>query len=142
MEPAPTIPETVPAGREITLAEWQQTPPSVQTLVVTLRQRLEVIEARRKQDSTTSQRPPSTDSLYKKARKPSGDAPPRKAGGQPGHPGHRQALVAPTETRGLTPPHCACGHTALTGTRPSHTHHVIELPALQMAVTHCGLHEA
>ena len=117
-------------------------PPSVQTLVLTLLKRLEAVEARLKQDSTTSQRPPSTDSPYTKARKPSGDAPPRKAGGQPGHPGHRQSLLAPTETRGLTPPQCACGHTALTGTRPYHTHQVIELPAIQMDVTHWVLHEA
>jgi hypothetical protein len=47
----------VPAGLDIPLADWQQTPPSVQTLVVTLLQRLEAVEARLKQDSTTSQRP-------------------------------------------------------------------------------------
>jgi len=53
-------PEAVPAGLDIMPADWQQTPPSVQTLVVTLLQRLEAVEARLKQDSTTSQRPPST----------------------------------------------------------------------------------
>src|SRR2546425_459048 len=100
------------------------------------------VEARLKQDSPTPQRPPSTDSPYTKARKPSGDAPPRKAGGQPGHPGHRQALLAPTETRILTPPQCACGHTAWTVTRPYHTHQVLELPAIQMEVTHWVLQEA
>ena len=118
MEPVPTLPDAVPAGLGITPADWQQTPPSVQMLVVTLLQRLEAVEARLKQNSTTSQRPPSTDSPYTKARKPAGDTPPRKAGGQPGHPGHRQAFLAPTETRILTPHQCTCGHTALTGTRP------------------------
>ena len=68
MEPAPTLPTAVPTGLEIPPADWQQTPPSVQTLVVTLLQRLEAVEARLKQDSTTSQRPPSTDSPYTKAR--------------------------------------------------------------------------
>jgi transposase len=132
----------MPAGLDIAPADWQQTPPSVQTLVVTLLQRLEAVEARLKQDSTTSQRPPSTDLPYTKTRKPSGDTPPRKAGGQPGHPGHRQSLLAPTETRVLTPQQCVCGQTALTGVRPYHTHQVIALPALQMDVTHFVLQEA
>ena len=142
MLPPPKTPEAVPAGLDIPPADWQQTPPSVQTLVVTLLQRLEAVEARLKQDSTTSQRPPSTDSPYQKARKPVGDAPPRKAGGQPGHPGHQQALLAPTDTRVLTPQQCACGSTAFVMTRPYHTHQVIELPAIQMDVTHFVLHEA
>ena len=89
----PNAQEAVPIGLDIPPADWQQTPPSVQTLVLALLKRLEAVEARLKQDSTTSQRPPSADSPYQKARKPPGDAPRRKAGGQPGHPGHRQALV-------------------------------------------------
>jgi transposase len=134
--------DAVPAGLDIPPADWQQTPPSVQTLVVTLLQRLEAVEARLKQDSTTSQRPPSADSPDKKVRKPSGTAPRRNAGGQPGHPGHRQSLMAPTDTRGLTPHQCACRNTALALTRPYHTHQVIELPALQMDVSHVVVHEA
>jgi hypothetical protein len=114
----PNEQDAVPAGLEIPLADWQQTPPSVQTLVLSLFQRLETLEARLHQDSTTSHRPPSADSPYKKARKPSGDSPQRKAGGQPGHPGHQQHLLPPTETRMLTPTQCACGHTALSVPRP------------------------
>jgi hypothetical protein len=49
----------------------------------------------------------------------------------PGHPGHRQALLAPTDTRVLTPHQCACGNTAWALTRPYHTHQVIELPVIQ-----------
>ena len=138
----PNTQDTVPAGLEIPPADWQHTPSSVQTLVVTLLKRLEAVEARLKQDSTTSQRPPSTDSPYKKAWKPSRNAPRRKAGGQLGHPGHRQALMAPTDIRVLTPAQCACGNTAWAVTRPYHTHQVIELPTIQMIVTHFVLHEA
>jgi transposase len=141
MEP-PNVQAAVPAGLDIPPADWQQTPPSVQALVWMLLKRLEAVEARLTQDSTTSQRPPSADSPYKKARKPAGDAPPRQAGGQPGHPGHRQSLLAPTETRVLTPQPCACGHTALTRTRAYPTHQVIELPAIQMDVIHLVLQEA
>ena len=138
----PNAQEAVPIGLDIPPTDWQQTPPSVQTLVSTLLKRLEAIAARLKQDSTTSQRPPSADSPYKKARNPVGDAPPRKAGGQPGHPGHRQSLLAPVDTRVLTPHQCACGHTALTLPRPYHTHQVIELPVIQMDVLHFVLQEA
>ena len=99
MVPPSNAPVAVPAGLDIPLADWQQTPPSVQTLVVTLRQRLEVLEARVSQDSRTSQRPPSADSPYKKPRKASTSSTRRKAGGQPGHPGHRQRSW-PRRTRG------------------------------------------
>jgi transposase len=132
----PNAPEARPLGRESPPADWQQPPPSVRTLVLTLRKRLAAVAARLTQDATTSQRPPSTDSPYTKARKPAADAPRRKAGGPPGHPGHRQALVAPTETRVRTPQHCAWGHIALTGPRPYHTSQVIELPAIQLDVLH------
>jgi len=138
----PNTQDTVPTGLDIPPADWQQTPPSVQALVLTLLQRLEAIEARLKQDSTTSQRPPSADSPYTKGRQPSGTSPRRKAGGQPGHPGHRQSLLAPTDTRVLTPHQCVCGSTALTVTRPYHTHQVLELPAIQVEVTHFVLQEA
>jgi hypothetical protein len=84
-------------------ADWQQTPPSVQTLVLSLLKRLEVLKARLNQDSTISYRPPSTDSPYKKGPKASGGAARWKAGGQPGYPAHRQDLLTPTDTRVLTP---------------------------------------
>src|SRR5215471_1874203 len=79
----PNAPEARPLGRESPPADWPQPPPSVRTLVLTLLKRLEAVEARLPQDATTSQRPPSTDSPYTKARKPAADAPRRKAGGAP-----------------------------------------------------------
>ena len=142
MVPPSNAPVAVPAGLDIPLADWQQTPSSVQTLVVTLRQHLEVLEARVSQDSRTSQRPPSADSPYQKPRKASTSSAPRKAGGQPGHPGHRQRLLAPTDTRIVMPPPCACGQTVWEMTRPYHTHQVIELPPLAMEVTHLVLQQA
>jgi hypothetical protein len=79
----PNAQADVPLGLEMPPADWQQTPSSVQTLVLTLLKRLEAVEARLTQDSTTSQRPPSTDSPYKKARKSTGDAPGAKRVGNP-----------------------------------------------------------
>src|SRR6266540_2363060 len=68
-------------------------------------------EARLKQNSTTSSQPPSADSPYKKPRRRPTSATPRKAGGKPGHHGHRQVLLAPTSVLELKPELCECGNT-------------------------------
>ena len=80
--------------------DWEQTPLAVQAYVRTLcdevaqlHDRVETLEARLTQNSTTSHRPPSSDSPYKKPRLYPTAATPRKMGGKPGHPGHRQGLL-------------------------------------------------
>src|SRR5215831_10811831 len=83
--------------------DWEHTPPAVQAYVhalhdelTQLRKRVDALEARLQQNSTTSHRPPSSDNPFKKPRQHSSSATPQKAGGKPGHPGHRQVLLAPT----------------------------------------------
>src|SRR6266568_5489027 len=80
--------------------DWAQTPLAVQAYVHTprnevaqLQDRMEILEARLTQNSTTSSRPPSSDSPYKKPRLRTAAATPRKAGGKLGHLGHRQVLL-------------------------------------------------
>jgi hypothetical protein len=53
--------------------------------VAQLQNRVETLEARLTQNSTTSSRPPSSDSPYKKPRQCTTTTPRRKAGGKPGH---------------------------------------------------------
>ena len=79
--------------------DWEQTPAAVQAYLHTLRhemgqlqERVESLEARRHQDSTTSSRPPSSDSPYQKPHRRHGSQGSRTGGGQPGHQGHRQVL--------------------------------------------------
>src|SRR5262245_26467970 len=79
--------------------DWEQTPRAVQTYVRTLRDevtqlhdRVETLEARLRQNSTTSSRPPSSDSPYKKPHQRTTATTPRKPGGKPGHPGHGPTL--------------------------------------------------
>ena len=67
--------------------------------VAQLHDRVETLEARLTQNSTTSSRPPSSDAPYKKPRRLATPPTPRKAGGKPGHPGHRQVLLPPTTVR-------------------------------------------
>src|SRR6201982_151817 len=128
--------------------DWDQTPPAVQAYLHTvhdalgqLQERVDTLEARLKQNSTTSSRPPSSDSPYKKPRQRPTATTPRKAGGKPGHPGHRQALLPPTTVHEVRPERCACGNTTLTLVRPYYTHQVLELPPIAMDVTHWVLHQ-
>jgi transposase len=131
--------------------DWEHTPPAVQAYLRTvqhdlaqlqaLQDRVAVLETRLHQDSTTSHRPPSADNPYKKRRRRSPSSPPRKAGGKPGHPGHRQPLLPPTAVQELRPDQCTCGNTTFAVTTPYHTHQVIELPPIAMEVTHWVLHQ-
>jgi transposase len=128
--------------------DWEQTPPAVQTYLRTVRDelgqlhdRVETLEARLHQDSTTSHRPPSSDNPYKKPRQRTTATTPRKAGGKPGHPGHHQVLLPPTTVKELRPERCACGNTPFALTTPYHTHQVLELPLIEMEVTHWVLHQ-
>src|SRR5256885_2706534 len=117
--------------------DWAQTPLAVQAYVHTLRNevaqlhdRVEILEARLTQNSTTSSRPPSSDSPYKKPRLHTTTTTPRKAGGKPGHRGHRQVLLPPTTVHELRPERCPCGNTTFALTKPYHTHQVIVLPSI------------
>jgi hypothetical protein len=83
-----------------------------------LHDRVEILEARLQQNSTTSSRPPSSDSPYKKPRRRATAVTPHKAGGKPGHPGHRQVLLPPTTVHEIRHERCACGNTTLTLGRP------------------------
>lgn len=128
--------------------DWEHTPATVQSYVrslhdelTQLRARVEALEARLTQNSTTSHRPPSSDSPYKKPRQRTPAAPRRKAGGKPGHPGHRQALLPATAVREVRPELCACGNTTFPLTTPYHTQQVLELPPITMDVTHWVLHQ-
>jgi transposase len=126
----------------------EQTPLAVQAYLRTmsdelsqLQERVDTLEARLAQNSTTSSRPPSSDNPYKKPRQRMIATTPRKAGGKPGHPGHRQALFPPTTVQELRPERCPCGNTTFALTRPYYTHQVLELPPIAMEVTHWILHQ-
>src|SRR5262249_9848826 len=127
--------------------DWAQTPPAVQAYLHAMRaalaqlqERVETLEAQRTQNSTTSSRPPSSDSPYKKPRLRATTTP-RKAGGKPSHQGHRQVLLPPTAVHDLRPERCPCGHTTFAATRPYYTHQVLELPPIAMEVTHWVLQQ-
>jgi len=65
-----------------------------------VREYIAELEARLRQDSSTSSRPPSSDPPKSQAQRraqppaPRADGEPRRQGGQPGHPGHHRLLVS------------------------------------------------
>ncbi len=135
--------------------DWDQTPTAVREFVrdqqqrlATLEKRLEQLEARLNQNSTNSSKPPSSDNPYQKPKQaaqpgtaPAGPGQPAgKAGGKQGHVGHGPQLLSPTAEQHIQPLDCPCGSTAFTDLGVYHTHQQIELPEIQMAVTHFLLH--
>jgi transposase len=145
---------SLPEGLPLDPTTWEQTPVVVQELVIhllavtrqqdermrILEARLAALEARAQRNSGHSNRPPSADPPWVKPHTSS--TPKGTPGARPGHPGHRQALLEPTEVIEVQPPACGCGQTAFPDARPYYTHQVIELPDIQMHVQHFVLWEA
>jgi transposase len=135
-----------PARVPLDAASWEQTLLLMRQLIVQLlaviqqqTARIAALEARLSQTSRNSDRPPSSDPPF--VTKLSSSTTQGTPGAKPGHPGHRQALLAPTEVIEVTPDVCVCGQQEFPATTPYHTHQVIELPEIRMAVTHVVLHE-
>jgi transposase len=141
---SPSLP--LPAGLPLDAVSWEQTLLMMHQLIVLLfvviqqqTARIAALEARLSQNSRTSDRPPSSDPPF--VTKPSFSTTKGTPGAKPGHSGHRQALLAPTEIIEVKPEPCACGQREFPATTPYYTHQVVELPEIRMAVTHVVLHE-
>ena len=96
--------------------------------------RIGELERQLKQDSSNSDKPPSSDPPHRPARKKPGTGK-RKPGGQPGHKGTTRALLAPEqvdEIQDHKPPACeGCGAN-LIGEDPSPLRHqVTEVPPVE-----------
>ena len=132
---------------------WEQTPDAVQAHVLTLQTQLHALQQQHRQlqhqvdtlqgrldkTSKTSSKPPSSDSPFTKPTlRPSSS----KRGARKGHPGAGATLLEPTDVQHVYPAPCACGHGELGLPTLYHTHQVIELPPIAMAITHFRLHQA
>jgi len=140
---------------------WEQIPPHVRAVVAViihaqaeritaletqvgeLPQQVRVLREQLNQHSQNSSKPPSSDGPHVK-RKPPKEPSGRKAGGQPGHPGHRRVMLPLEQVDEVVtcpPTHCRrCGQ-PLTGEEGEPVRHqVIELPSLKPHVTEYQLH--
>ena len=136
--------------------DWAATPPPVkqytehleQTIVTfvtrieQLEKRIEQLEVRTKKNSQNSSKPPSSDSPFKKPKKKDKKGK-RKRGAQKGHKGHQQQMLEPTDTKIILPAICDCGRYDFDPKtlESYYTHQHIELPEIQMDVTHFILHK-
>jgi len=140
-------------GIKITEADLADLPPTALRIIIlqltehTVRQEKRIkeleakvceLEARLNQNSSNSNKPPSTDMPYKEKERKSGK---RKPGGRKGHKGYRQQLMPPTKTVTLNPGPCSCGCRTFTDRQPYYTHQHIELPEIVMTVIHFILYK-
>lgn len=147
----------LPCDLPITEEDWNQTPPAVQAIVITLGQQVQILQAQvatlqaevaqlREQvgrNSQNSSQPPSADAPSARPRPkrpPSG----RKPGGQPGHRGHGRKLIPVEQVQHvieLKPTTCDHCGTLLLGedTQPARQQ-VTELPRVEPEVTEYRQH--
>ena len=97
------------------------------------RKKLEELTAKTNQDSKNSNRPPSSDSPFKKTSSPQEKK--GKPGARKGHKGHGPALLRPNRVVPVKPERCECGNVDFPITHSFYTHQNIELPPTQMDVT-------
>ncbi len=134
-------------------ADWDQTPSAVQAHLVAqdtkrhlletqlqqMPQQVDQLQGRLDQTSSTSSKPPSSDSPFKKRKLRTSSG---KRGGQKGHPSTSPKLLEPTDVQVMLPPSCWCGHALVSAPTPYRTHQVLELPPIQVDVTHFILHQS
>jgi transposase len=132
---------------------WHSTPEPVKAYIIQLEQaltmlqrqvgslekRTDKLESKVNRNSQNSSKPPSSDGPFKKPKRNKKTSN-RKRGGQKGH---RQQMLEPSETVSLMPEQCVCGCLDLDpqSIKPYHTHQHIELPKIELAVTHFVLHK-
>jgi transposase len=140
----------MPADLPVSEEDWNQTPAPVQALLLTLWQqvaelRAEVAKLREQvgRNSQNSSQPPSSDppnAPPRAQRTPSG----RKAGGQPGHPGHGRKRLSVEQVKhvvDLKPTACqACGALLLGEDEHPRRQQVTELPRIEAEVTEYRQH--
>jgi transposase len=131
--------------------DWLQTPEMVRHYIMYLERtlddmqkqveshekRIEKLEVRTQKNSHNSSKPPSSDPPFaKKQRKQKKSN--RSKGGQKGHKAHQQQILDPTDSEWLMPKRCSCGNTHFDPKQmqPFYVHQHIELPKIEMEVSH------
>jgi transposase len=125
----------LPKDVQITDEDWDNTPVNVRVLILSLIKRNEELEAKLNRNSSNSSKPPSSDTPFKNAKSKT-DRKKGKPGARKGHEGHRQTLHKPTDVQEMHPKQCTCGCSRFEDEKPYYTHQHIELPPIQMQITH------
>ncbi|MBS3756932.1 MAG: IS66 family transposase [Desulfobacterales bacterium] len=132
----------LPKDVSITQQDWDNTPESIRVLILSLIRRIEGLEAKLNQNSSNSNKPPSSDAPFNKPKPKTGAKKKKgKPGGRKGHKGYRQVLHNPTNVQEVHPQQCSCGCSRFKDQHPYYTHQHIELPPIQMEITHFILYQ-
>lgn len=137
----PELLETFPPAA-VAIIEWLVAANArLHVEVAQLRERIAELEAKLKQNSTNSSKPPSSDAPSVK-RPPPKQATGKKAGGQPGHAKAERAPVDhPDHVQECKPTACRRCHQPLSGDDPDPLRHqVTELPVVSPIVTEYRRH--
>lgn len=128
----------LPENVRIYISTLEQNISTLSDTVQLLEKRIEKLEKRLNKNSQNSNKPPSSDGPFNKQPKKKAEKKKRKKGAQKGHKGNRQQLLKPTRIDKIVPKQCSCGNCDFNGSRFTsyYTHQVIELPKIQMDVTH------
>lgn len=125
--------------------DWAATPEAVRNFLVALvasqaviEKRVEELEKRLNKNSTNSNKPSSSDDIFKKKPKKNKK---NKGKKKRRRKGYQQKMLDPTEVKNLIPEACICGNTQFDKTSPYYTHQIIELPEIELEVTHFVLHK-
>ena len=105
-----------------------------------LKGRTDKLEERVNRNSQNSSKPPSSDAPFKKPKHIKKKSK-RKRGGQKGHPGHQQQLLAPNKVFDVKPTQCDCGNSKFKNMKTFYTNQQIELPEIELDITHQVLHK-
>jgi len=105
--------------------------------IQSLLKRIENLEAKIGENSSNSNRPPSSDNPFQKKSEKKQAA--KKRGPKVGHQGHRQQLMPPTQSFDLMPDPCSCGNDQSADVEQYYTHQVLELPEHKVDVIHFRL---
>ncbi|MFP4035829.1 MAG: IS66 family transposase [Desulfovermiculus sp.] len=127
-------------GSQARLVQW------LLFVILCLTRRIHELEAKLGESSSNSNRPPSSDPPHtrQKREKPKTEnkgGAKRRPGGQPGHKGHRQKLLEPTEVKHIHPEGCECGSPSFADQGVYYTHQEVELPPISLIVRHFQLHQ-
>lgn len=136
--------------------DWQLTPEPVRQYIVALEQmihnlqlkvaahekRLEKLEVQTRKNSHNSSKPPSSDPPFSRKKRKQKKSK-RAKGGQKGHKPHQQKILEPNKSHKIVPHSCTCGHTTFDQGKmqPFYVHQHIELPKIEMEVSHYILHQ-
>ena len=119
-----------------------RTPPEVIDLILSLLERIRVLEARVEEleaklnrTSSNSNKPPSSDSPFSKQSEVASKAKKLRK-----RKGMRQQCLRPTEIVELHPDRCSCGCQNIAVVEPYYIHQVIELPRIEAHIRHIILY--